>query len=148
MKFGCQAAVLTVILAIGLVVFCNYYFAPPSSDVSTNEPTKHQTTSESKADESTLNDSKAVTIVAMYRYMGVTILLKTGGKGTMSGGAYGKRTSFNWVDTGKTIEWTNWNDPDVDGGKATCWKVDGDINVVWYEKGNRAFDRYYQVKVE
>jgi len=122
MKFGCQAAVLTVILAIALVVGLNYYFAPPSPDIPTNGPTKHQTTSESKSDEPTLNDSKAVTIVAMYRWMRVTMILKTGGKGVISGGSFGQGSNFNWIDTGKTIEITNWTNPKIDGGKGLCKK--------------------------
>jgi len=143
MKFSPAAVIVLLIAVVGLIVFCNYYFTPPPPIVLTTE-----TINEQVADESTLDDSKAVTIVAMYRYMGVTMTLKTGGKGFISGGSFSRGSSFNWVEKGKIIEMTNWTYPKADGGKALCKKNDGDIDISWHENGIRCHDTYYEVKVQ
>ncbi|MEI6040095.1 MAG: hypothetical protein WCP93_01960 [Candidatus Berkelbacteria bacterium] len=89
-----------------------------------------------------------VTIIAMYKFIGATIVFKTKGEGSASGGIYGSGYNFNWVDKGETIELTNFNSPRVDNGVATCKKFKDYIEMSWHWNGNYQYEKYWKVKIQ
>lgn len=138
-----QTNILIVLVVVGvtaLAIFLTLKQAPPVVN----------STTEQSSTQAVNTGNNQTTIVAIYQSGSATMVLRSGGKGVISGSCFGDKSNFDWQDKGNTIELTNWNWAQAAGGTGVCEKVSGQeaVDVKWVNQGHQEYARLYLVKIE